>query len=118
MTGPELALARRRRVEIRHAFRQLLVRYDALLTPTTAIAAPLAEGEDAVARAALLTALTSPFNLTGLPAISVPCGLTAAGLPVGLQIAAGPWREAMVLRVARAYERAADLRLVPPLVAS
>lgn len=118
VTGTELALARRRRVEIRHAFRQLLVPYDALLTPTTAIAAPLAEGEDAVARAALLTALTSPFNLTGLPAASVPCGLTGDGLPVGLQIAAAPWREAMVLRVARAYERAADLRLVPPLVAS
>jgi aspartyl-tRNA(Asn)/glutamyl-tRNA(Gln) amidotransferase subunit A len=71
------------------------------------IAAPPAEAMDAVAEAARLTALTSPFNLTGLPAVSVPCGFTAAGLPVGLQIVAGPWREATALRVARAYERVA-----------
>jgi aspartyl-tRNA(Asn)/glutamyl-tRNA(Gln) amidotransferase subunit A len=69
------------------------------------IAAPLAEAMDAVAEAARLTALTSPFNLTGLPAISLPCGFTAEGLPVGLQIVAAPWREATALRVARAYER-------------
>ena len=79
--------------------------YDALAVPTTAIAAPPADTPYAVAEAARLTALTSPFNLTGLPAISVPCGFTTQGLPVGLQIVAGPWREATALRVARAYER-------------
>jgi amidase len=45
------------------------------------------------------------LSLTGLPAISVPCGFTRAGLPIGLQLAAGPWRESLLLRAARAYER-------------
>jgi aspartyl-tRNA(Asn)/glutamyl-tRNA(Gln) amidotransferase subunit A len=114
-TGAEYAAARRRREEIRHAVVGLLSSYAAIVTPTTAITAPLAEAADAIAQAARLTALTSPFNLTGLPAISVPCGTTAGGLPVGLQIAAGPWQERMVLRVARAYERATswDPRRVP-----
>jgi aspartyl-tRNA(Asn)/glutamyl-tRNA(Gln) amidotransferase subunit A len=104
VTGAEYAEARHRRDEIRHALVAAIAPYDAILTPTTAVTAPLAEGEDALAQAARLTARTSPFNLTGLPAISLPCGL-AGGLPVGLQIASGPWREATVLRVARAYER-------------
>ena len=112
------SLALRRRSEIRRDIVALFDRYDVLATPATAIAAPLADaGADAVAEAARLTATTSPFNLTGLPAISVPCGSTAAGLPVGLQIAGGPWREATVLRVARAYERATDAKARRPAIA-
>jgi aspartyl-tRNA(Asn)/glutamyl-tRNA(Gln) amidotransferase subunit A len=48
--------------------------------------------------------LTYPFNLTGLPALSLPCGFDSRGLPVGLQIAGKPFDEATVLRVAQAYE--------------
>jgi aspartyl-tRNA(Asn)/glutamyl-tRNA(Gln) amidotransferase subunit A len=54
----------------------------------------------------LLTQFTRPFNLTGAPAISVPCGFDDLGLPVGLQIAGKPWNEGTVLRVAYAYEQA------------
>ncbi len=50
--------------------------------------------------------LTYPYNLTGLPAISVPCGFDRDGLPIGLQIAGRPFDESTVLRVAHAYERA------------
>ena len=49
---------------------------------------------------------TYPFNLTGQPAISVPCGFTGAGLPVGLQIVGQYHDEATVLRAAKAYEAA------------
>ncbi len=59
---------------------------------------------------------TLPFNALGLPALSVPCGFTAAGLPVGLQIVGRAWDEAGVLRVAHAYERATEWhRRRPPL---
>jgi Asp-tRNA(Asn)/Glu-tRNA(Gln) amidotransferase A subunit family amidase len=56
-----------------------------------------------------------PFNALGLPAISVPCGITAAGLPIGLQIAGHAFDEATVLRVAAAYEAATDWRRIPAL---
>jgi aspartyl-tRNA(Asn)/glutamyl-tRNA(Gln) amidotransferase subunit A len=67
---------------------------------------PLAEldpGQDLVA----LVAFTSPFNLTGQPAMSLPCG-DVDGLPVGLQIVGRPLDEASVLRVGKAYESATD----------
>lgn len=108
VTAPEYVLARREQLEIRHAWIRAIGDYAAVLTPTTAIAAPPAEGEDALAQAARLTARTSPFNLTGLPAISIPCGLTSEGLPIGLQIASGPWQESRVLRIARSYERVSE----------
>jgi aspartyl-tRNA(Asn)/glutamyl-tRNA(Gln) amidotransferase subunit A len=56
----------------------------------------------------LRPSFTNPFNITGLPAISVPCGFTKHNLPVGLQIAAPPFEESTVLRVAYAYERATE----------
>jgi Asp-tRNA(Asn)/Glu-tRNA(Gln) amidotransferase A subunit family amidase len=57
-----------------------------------------------------------PFNVLGLPAISVPCGFTAGGLPVGLQIAGRAFDEAGILRVAQAYEQATTWhRRRPPL---
>jgi aspartyl-tRNA(Asn)/glutamyl-tRNA(Gln) amidotransferase subunit A len=105
-TGAEYARSRRVRDELRRAYADALAGWDAIVLPTTPITAPLRAGQDAVAAAATLTAYTSPFNLTGLPAISIPCGFDANGLPIGLQLVAGPWAEARLLRVARAYERA------------
>lgn len=59
------------------------------------------------ATAALLR-LTYPFNLAGLPAISLPCGFTANGLPIGLQVVGKPFEETMVLRIAHAYQQLTD----------
>ena len=62
------------------------------------------------------TLCTIPFNVTGAPAVSVPCGFSAAGLPIGLQIAAPHYEEAALLRVAHAYEQAAGWHTrTPPL---
>jgi aspartyl-tRNA(Asn)/glutamyl-tRNA(Gln) amidotransferase subunit A len=47
-----------------------------------------------------------PFNVTGQPAISIPAGFTQDGLPLSLQLIGHPWQEAMLYRIARAYERA------------
>lgn len=51
---------------------------------------------------------TSPFDVFGLPAISIACGFTSSGLPIGLQIVGAPFAEATVLTMARAYEQATD----------
>ncbi|HXH08689.1 MAG TPA: amidase [Alphaproteobacteria bacterium] len=114
--------AQRLRARICHEAAQLWSEVDVLAVPATATAAPrlgeahmrLANRETST-REALLR-LMRPFNLTGLPAISVPCGFTQRGLPIGLQIAGKPFDEATVLRVAHAYERHTDWhRRQPPL---
>ncbi|MDP9321672.1 MAG: amidase [Chloroflexota bacterium] len=105
-SGIEYAAARRTRDELRRAYGTAVGQWDAVLLPTTPMTAPLRDGQDALAAAATLTAYTSPFNLTGLPAISVPCGFDANGLPIGLQLVARRWAESRLLRIARAYERA------------
>jgi aspartyl-tRNA(Asn)/glutamyl-tRNA(Gln) amidotransferase subunit A len=108
VTSSEYSLARRNQTVLRRKFEQFFDEYDLLLIPTTPIAAPFLEGPDAVEQARTLTRFTSPFNLTGLPAISLPCGFTAQGLPVGLQIVTRPWGEAALLRAAQAFESATD----------
>jgi len=108
MTSSAYALARRAQAEWRRKFERLLGEYAVLAVPTTPIAAVPIEGTDAVKAARVLTSFTGPFNLPGLPAISVPCGFTHAGLPVGLQLVARPWAEATVLSVAHAYEQATE----------
>ena len=50
----------------------------------------------------------APFDVFGLPSISVPCGFTASGLPVGLQITGAHWAESTVLALAYAYEQATE----------
>jgi aspartyl-tRNA(Asn)/glutamyl-tRNA(Gln) amidotransferase subunit A len=79
--------------------------YDLLLTPTIVEPPPYAEPADPLTFLKLL-ALTSPFNMTGQPAASVPAGWTDDGLPVGLQIVGRPYDEATVLRAAAAFEEA------------
>jgi len=107
LSSTEYSLARRAQAEFRRRMERFFEEYDLLLTPTTPIAAPPIEGPDAVEQAALLTRFTAPFNLSGLPALSLPCGFTAAGLPIGLQVVAAPWQEAKLLSAGLAYEGAA-----------
>lgn len=106
LTSGEYVLARHTQAVLHHSFTRFFDRYDVLLTPTTPVAAPPIEGPDAVEQARWLTRFTAPFNLTGLPALSLPCGFTTNGLPIGLQIIARPWDEAKVLQAAYAYEQA------------
>ena len=97
--------ARHTQVLIRHRFKELFENHDLLLTPTTPVAAPFVAGTGALEQAVSLTRFTGPFNLAGLPALSLPCGFTDAGLPIGLQICGPQWSEAVVLQAAFAFER-------------
>lgn len=107
-SSTQYSLARRVQVEIRQQSEQFFKRFDILLTPTSAVSAPLIEGPDAIEQARLLTRFTAPFNLTGQPAISLPCGFSPDRLPIGLQLVASAWHEKDLLRAAYAYEQATD----------
>jgi aspartyl-tRNA(Asn)/glutamyl-tRNA(Gln) amidotransferase subunit A len=107
------ANARHRGLRSRQEFANVLREVDVLLTPTVPIPAPeigqretsIDGHEEAVYSA--LTRLTGPTNLNGLPSLSIPCGTTASGLPVGLQLIGRPFDEATLYRFGRAYELAA-----------
>jgi Asp-tRNA(Asn)/Glu-tRNA(Gln) amidotransferase A subunit family amidase len=55
-----------------------------------------------------------PFNVTGFPSMSVPCGFAAAGIPIGMQLASGPFQEELIFRAAHAYEQATDWHKTGP----
>ena len=114
-SSSDYAFARRMQIVLQRQFKHFLDTFDLLLTPTVPIPAAQRGSADAVERARTLTRFTAPFNLTGLPAISIPCGFTKAGLPIGLQLVARPWAEAKLLRSAQAYEQARgfEVKIVP-----
>ncbi|HYY87888.1 MAG TPA: amidase family protein, partial [Chloroflexota bacterium] len=99
---------------------EILSRVDALVSPMLAITSPRI-GQTAIEVGGkvkeinpVFIRLADPFNLTGLPAISVPCGFGQDGLPIGLQVVARPFDELTLLRVSRAYEAATDWHLHRP----
>jgi aspartyl-tRNA(Asn)/glutamyl-tRNA(Gln) amidotransferase subunit A len=111
VTAAEYIQRRRELEEARRNIGQIFADVDVLVTPTMPMPAPaiadLKADPDALRPAELrLLRNTRPFNVWGLPAISVPCGFTQSGLPIGLQIAGPHWREDLVLRLACAYEQA------------
>ncbi len=111
VTAAEYIQRRREQDESRRGIRAVFADVDVLVTPTMPMPAPaiaeLKANPEALRPAELrLLRNTRPFSVWGLPAISVPCGFTQGGLPIGLQIAGPHWREDLVLRVAHAYEQA------------
>ena len=118
--------AARARTLIREQMLAALAKYDLLLGPTSphpapAIAshtAPVTSKEDAAARFFGRRSYTTPASLAGVPAISVPCGFTAGGLPIGLQLVGRPFGESSVLAAAHAWERAAGLSTRRPALAA
>jgi aspartyl-tRNA(Asn)/glutamyl-tRNA(Gln) amidotransferase subunit A len=106
--------AQRLRAAMRVELEQIMDDVDLLVTPTTpTVAHPIGRPFTQVDGAPiepfdLTVGLTAPFDLTGSPAISLPCGFTEDDLPVGLQLVGRAWDEATVLRAADAFERATD----------
>jgi aspartyl-tRNA(Asn)/glutamyl-tRNA(Gln) amidotransferase subunit A len=99
---------------------ELFESVDLLAGPTEPITAPpilansVFAGETRMGTVAALTQYTRPYNITGTPAISVPCGLSSANLPIGLQLAGRPFDEPTVLRAAHAYEQATQWHTLRP----
>jgi aspartyl-tRNA(Asn)/glutamyl-tRNA(Gln) amidotransferase subunit A len=101
--------------EILADFEAAFEEVDVILAPTAPISAPRVgetgvrvTGDRETATRAELLRLTRPSNISGLPAISIPCGFTGEGLPVGLQLMGPRWGEARLLAIARAYEEATE----------
>ena len=114
-SADDLVVAQQQRRVLGHLYDTFFQTYDLLLTPTVAVQpfdvginAPLdAKGEPN----RLWTPFTYVFNLTRQPALSLPCGVSKAGLPIGLRIVGGQFKDALVLRAARAYAHAHPVRL-------
>jgi len=112
VTAPDYLKAEQLRAVLIEDFRRAFEKVDVIVGPTTPITAwksgewtVKVGGKDESVLAASWR-FTFPYNLTGLPAISIPCGFDNEGLPIGLQIAAKPFDEPTLLQVAHAYERA------------
>ncbi len=96
------------------AARRLLDDVDLLAGPTEPVTAPpllqqrVLAGEQEIGTVAALTQYTRPYNITGFPAISIPCGFSSDDLPIGLQLAGRPFDEETVLRAGHAYEQSTN----------
>ena len=121
-------LARRVRNRVREEFNRAMADLDLLVAPVTPIPAFPADATEvacgdrtldltasAVAHR-VITGLTSPFNTTGSPVVSLPCAFHSTGKPIGAQIGGRHWQDALVLRAAHAFEQAAGVGYrVPPV---
>ncbi len=123
VSGVQYVRAQQVRQLVRREVDAALARRDVLLAPATPIPAPvlgekaaqLGDGPSDI-RSALIR-FTRPFNLSGHPACSLPCGFTAAGLPLGMQLVGRPFDEATVLRAADGYQRLTDWHARRPVLA-
>ena len=113
LSAGDYVQAHRVRAQIVEALAIVLEDVDAIVTPTAPLAPQLVGQKEVTfggqrrpaTGGGVFTRFTAPFNLSGGPAISVPCGLTPEGMPAGLQIASAPGRDELVLRLAAAYEQ-------------
>ena len=114
ITATDYLRAQQARAQFNRQARQLLQQVDLLAGPTVPVTAPklletqVQTGEQWVGTTSALTQYNRPYNLTGFPAISIPCGFSDTGMPIGLQLAGRPFDELTVLRTAHAYEQATD----------
>jgi Asp-tRNA(Asn)/Glu-tRNA(Gln) amidotransferase A subunit family amidase len=111
--GGDYVQAVRRRRELVTEFATAMADLDLVITAAAPSEAPAI---DAVGKFAIFErpSLTMPFNVTGVPAMSVCCGYTAAGLPLAFQLVGKPFEEATVLKLAHAYEKATPWRSARP----
>ena len=115
MSASDYLQAQRVRAWARRDFAEVMKTVDFLVTPTMAQPAPAFEGYDPISTTRGKS-FTAPFNVTGLPAISVPCGFSEGGLPIGMQIAGKPFDEPGVIQAAYTYQQYAGWHEVKPTI--
>ena len=115
MSAADYLQAQRVRTLARREFAEVMQTVDFLVTPT--MTQPAAAFEDYDPTSTVRgRSFTAPFNVTGLPAISVPCGFTESGLPIGMQIAGKPFDEPGVIQAAYTYQQHAGWYKTRPLL--
>ena len=115
MSASDYLQAQRVRTWARRDFAEVMKTVDYLVTPTMTQPAPAFEGYDPISTTRGKS-FTAPFNVTGLPAISVPCGFSENGLPIGMQIAGKPFDEPGVIQAAYTYQQYAGWHEVKPTI--
>jgi aspartyl-tRNA(Asn)/glutamyl-tRNA(Gln) amidotransferase subunit A len=108
--------SRRELDEARRVIATVFSKVDLLVTPTTAVPPPTIEEALRLGIELELIRNTLPFNVYGLPTISIPCGFTSAGLPIGMQISGRHFGEGKVLALAHAYEQATGWHTMRPIL--
>ena len=114
--------AQRARAAYNEQLAEAMETYDLLMAPSAAIGAPRIDQEFVEVGGrqenalSLMSRLTRAFNLTGQPTVSVPCGFTSDGMPIGMQLAGRMWDDAVVLRAAHTYESATEWHTRRPLI--
>jgi aspartyl-tRNA(Asn)/glutamyl-tRNA(Gln) amidotransferase subunit A len=112
-TGFDIMRAANQRTKLYEAFYEFFKSYDILITPTIAIPPfelgifypPQINGKNVSPTAWM--PFTFPFNFTGHPAASIPCGWTNEGLPIGMQIVGNRFKDLLILQVSKAFEEIA-----------
>jgi aspartyl-tRNA(Asn)/glutamyl-tRNA(Gln) amidotransferase subunit A len=124
VTAVDYIQARRELDRLRRAVREVFSTIDLLITPTTPISpSTIAESANPPVPpppggTTFSLRNTSPFDIYGLPTISIPCGFTNSGLPIGVQISGAPFAELQVLALAHAYEQATEWHTRRPEIAA
>ena len=109
ITGYEYAAALRARDGWNRIVDRVLEQVDVILTPTTPITAPLVEeSSDMLSTTHHLTRFTYLFSWSGLPGLSVPCGFTSAGMPIGMLLNGRPWEETLLFQIGHSYQSDTD----------
>jgi aspartyl-tRNA(Asn)/glutamyl-tRNA(Gln) amidotransferase subunit A len=118
--GPLYVHGQRARAEVTEEVRLTMRDVDAVVTPTVPVVAPstqrdeAAPAEEYVGAHRDLTDFTRLFNLTGQPALAIPCGFSRSALPLSLQVAGRRLEDGIVLRIGHAYQKATDWHLRQP----
>ncbi|HEY0097978.1 MAG TPA: amidase family protein, partial [Pyrinomonadaceae bacterium] len=110
--------AQKVRTLLKQDFARAFERCDAIITPTSPTTAfLLGEKTDDPLAMYLNDIYTVTANLAGIPGLSIPCGLSSSGLPIGMQLLGAHWSEPTLFRLAEAYERAQPFKARPPVMA-